>query len=53
MLNPGKRPSRLDARLLRRFHSSSSSCLVCARGVERSIYRATSVLTGDTDETFY
>lgn len=41
-------PSRLEVLLLRFPASSSNSLRVCARGVERSIYRGTSVFTGDT-----
>ena len=40
------KPSRHDVRFLC-FHSSSISCLVWARGVDRSWKRGTSVLTGD------
>lgn len=44
------KPSKIGAcKLLR----SSNSCFVCARGVERSIYRGTSVLTGDIGGCFY
>lgn len=40
-------PSRLEVRLLRLPSSSSTSLRVCARGVDLSMWRGTSVLTGD------
>jgi len=43
----GSLPSRLDVRLLRLPISSSRSPRVCARGVDRSTWRGTSVFTGE------